>query len=432
MASPDLQAQPRILRHLRGESAFQLLETRPPLTPPQRFPANPANMLSSTAPQDDPPKPSSPIYSLSGFKTLKLDQRFLAKYELTGVLGVGGYSFVCSARRKADGMEVAVKFIVKKCVTTWFEDKVLGRIPMEVHILQSISHESIVCFIDYFQDPKFCYLVMELFGSTWQKDSSNRDTTPPKSTTLSDLSKSSPTTNTPPESCTRSDPFDRRVVSDPSSDHPAALGPPVHTHPRQLHLSDMMRSLSKPSHHRKTSSKSKDLYECIEHTRFDNSLARHAFKQIMSAVAYLHSLNISHRDLKDENIVIDDAFRLKLVDFGSAVVEEENVEEGIFVYRDRFQGTVLFAPPEVLAGFRYRTKPADIWACGILLYTILCGETPFSASNQVVSEPFKLPRNECSSDAVDLMSWLLSKDPRTRPTSQQVLDHEWLKETEGK
>ncbi|KAJ3072640.1 hypothetical protein HDU98_003218 [Podochytrium sp. JEL0797] len=452
---------PRLVSRLLGatsSSVAPLFPATPKLapTPPPRFAAKkseqnrataagptkplhppPLSDTSSTDSQANPPTfdppPTDP--SIHAFRTKNpiFNQLFLSKYEMVAELGVGGFGFVCAARRKEDKKDVAVKFIMKHRVMKWFEDDVWGRIPMEVYVLKSISNESIVSFIEYFEDHKFCYLVMELFGTTWQKVSP--DSTIPQSSTTTNPSLI-PHVSTLTDSTLSKSGGGHNATSPTrtfSSHHTQAKTPITltqHRDPREFHLSGMVRALTNPAVRPKHPFQSTDLFDCIEHTRFDNTLARHVFKQIMQAVHHLHSLNISHRDLKDENIVIDDTFRVKLIDFGSAVVEDENVEEGKFVYRDRFQGTVQFAPPEVLSGFRYRTKPADIWACGILLYTILCGETPFSASNQVVSEHFKPPRYECVPDVVDLLSLMLCKDPKTRPTSQQVLDHVWFTDAE--
>lgn len=82
-----------------------------------------------------------------------------------------------------------------------------------------------------------------------------------------------------------------------------------------------------------------DLFECIEqHTRLPEDQARHIFAQIVDVVHYLHSRGISHRDIKDENIVIDKQFRVKLIDFGSAVLYDPRQEPP---YYNRFWGTMV-------------------------------------------------------------------------------------------
>ncbi|KAJ3144672.1 hypothetical protein HK101_002620 [Irineochytrium annulatum] len=167
-----------------------------------------------------------------------------------------------------------------------------------------------------------------------------------------------------------------------------------------------------------------DLFECIEHhDRLSEDRARVVFGQVAGAVAHLHERGVVHRDIKDENIVIDKNYNVRLIDFGSAAVEPKGNKDFLL---DRFQGTIQYASPEILRGERYRGRPSDVWALGVLLYTILYGEVPFASSEQVILNPPKPHRVRSDPMAVQLVEWMLVKDPMMRPTAAEVLRHPWL------
>uniref|UniRef100_A0A1I8FI51 Protein kinase domain-containing protein n=1 Tax=Macrostomum lignano TaxID=282301 RepID=A0A1I8FI51_9PLAT len=103
----------------------------------------------------------------------------------------------------------------------------------------------------------------------------------------------------------------------------------------------------------------------------DEPLASYMFRQMASAVAYLHSRALLIRDLKDENVILDERFCLMLIDFGAAA----------FVSPDRpfsvFCGTMEYCAPEILQGHPYFGPEADVWSLGVTLYTLVFGENPF-------------------------------------------------------
>jgi hypothetical protein len=100
-------------------------------------------------------------YSLRFPRRHLLNSSFVRTYELGDELGSGGYGFVMTAYNRAQGLEVAVKFIIKDKVAehAWIEDDVFGRLPTEVMLLSLIDHENIVKCLDLFEDELYFYLV---------------------------------------------------------------------------------------------------------------------------------------------------------------------------------------------------------------------------------------------------------------------------------
>ncbi|AOW06594.1 hypothetical protein BKA91DRAFT_141627 [Yarrowia lipolytica] len=164
-----------------------------------------------------------------------------------------------------------------------------------------------------------------------------------------------------------------------------------------------------------------DLFDLIElNPQMPEAECKSIFRQIVSAVAHLHGLGIVHRDIKDENIILDGKGLLKLIDFGSAAY----VKNGPF---DVFVGTIDYAAPEVLSGNPYLGRPQDVWALGILLYTIVYKENPFYNVDEILEGELRVPF-VMSDDCLDLIRMILNRDVNKRPTVEQIRDHPWLRE----
>lgn len=99
--------------------------------------------------------------------------------------------------------------------------------------------------------------------------------------------------------------------------------------------------------------------------------ARAIFRQVVSAVHFLHQRRIAHRDIKLENILVDAAGNAKLCDFGMAI----EVTEGQML--EEICGSLLYWAPEILARKPYDGLAGDMWSLGVVLYTLVTGHFPY-------------------------------------------------------
>ncbi|XP_053807174.1 PAS domain-containing serine/threonine-protein kinase [Vidua chalybeata] len=165
-----------------------------------------------------------------------------------------------------------------------------------------------------------------------------------------------------------------------------------------------------------------DLFTFIDNQpNLDEPLASYIFRQLVSAVGYLHCRNILHRDIKDENIVIAEDFTIKLVDFGSAAY----LEPGKLFYT--FCGTIEYCSPEVLSGKPYHGPELEMWSLGITLYTLVLGENPFCELEEALAAVLSPPR-PVSEGLMDLMAGLLHPVPEQRMTLAMLAEHPWLRQ----
>ncbi|KAG3275715.1 PAS domain containing serine/threonine kinase [Ictidomys tridecemlineatus] len=163
-----------------------------------------------------------------------------------------------------------------------------------------------------------------------------------------------------------------------------------------------------------------DLFAFIDcHPSLDEPLASYIFRQLVSAVGYLRSKGIVHRDIKDENIVIAEDFTIKLIDFGSAAY----LERGKLFYT--FCGTIEYCAPEVLMGNPYRGPELEMWSLGVTLYTLIFEENPFCEVEETMEAAIHPPR-PVSQALMSLVSGLLQPAPEQRTTLEKLVTDPWV------
>lgn len=162
-----------------------------------------------------------------------------------------------------------------------------------------------------------------------------------------------------------------------------------------------------------------DLFDYIElRANMDEDECRSIFVQVAKAIHHLHTkAKVVHRDIKDENVVLDGEGHIKLIDFGSAAY----IKSGPF---DVFVGTIDYAAPEVLAGKPYGGREQDVWALGILLYTIIYKENPFYSIDEIMDRDLRVPYT-ISGESINLIRCMLNRDVAQRYDIEQVLQHPW-------
>lgn len=297
-------------------------------------------------------------------------------YIVGRLLGSGSSGFVLSAKRVFDGREVAIKVIPSD--NKYTESK----FRRELDILNALTHENILGFVEYFESPDCKFLVTEMGGSSL---------------------------------------FD--FIEMHKSPQGAAM--------KGGHFGSGIQE----------------------------SVVRSIFMQLSLALYALHQNRIVHGDIKDENALITvdhntNTYRARICDFGHS----KRIKEGSLP-SFTFYGTTILAPPEMDANNALREKmkrsdiqvehddwtryygyEADVFAMGLMLYTLVHGDLPSELMERdlkllaaykrrrrsVKTFPFAVLQKNIDEDLKDLLKRMLAVTPSRRITMAEVINHPWL------
>lgn len=184
-----------------------------------------------------------------------------------------------------------------------------------------------------------------------------------------------------------------------------------------------------------------DLFDKIEADEgVGEDIAHVYFSQLVSAVGYMHSKGVGHRDIKPENMLLTADGNLKIADFGLATLFEY---KGVTKLSTTFCGSPPYIAPEVVScssrneknGAGYRPDLVDIWSCGIVLFVLLAGNTPWDSPTENSYEFHEyVAANARTSDelwqnlppaTLSLLRGMLNVDPNGRFSLEEVRRHPW-------
>lgn len=422
----DIQLSPNGRENDRGWNAVpDYLQKVPQILPrPPRSPMISAQPSPEHDISDDEglgPVPMRPRASSSAAKSEPEEPApsSLADYELGPEMGRGAYGFVLRARyaREFNDSEypLLIKFIYKSCILadSWRRHRIYGVLPAEIFVLmqvQSIPYDPPAEAPPYIIDKPF-----------WIK---------------------------------RRDELLEKQRNGISVGQPTICGLLDFFEDPEYYYMVMPRF-----------GEGRDLFDEVESCLFglDMTHIRCYLGQLAEALALLHANSLVHRDVKDENVIIDSHAMIQLIDFGSAA----RLRAGRMF--DTFSGTLDYAAAEILEGKPYAGPPQDVWAFGVVAFVLVCGECPFRDGTEACeglkenSRPLDLLHRVCryssgaesggiffnDGDAVhtdqrsaeagdsaahnvmDLIQQCLLLNPDERPTASDLLAHRFIRGPDG-
>ncbi|ARF10989.1 serine/threonine protein kinase [Hokovirus HKV1] len=141
--------------------------------------------------------------------------------------------------------------------------------------------------------------------------------------------------------------------------------------------------------------------------------------QLLNIIKYLHDSNIVHRDIKLENIMLNEnTFDVKLIDFNFATVTTN-------ILLTKYCGSMLYAAPEIIDHLPYLGKPSDIWSLGVIIYMLFKGKPLFGDDSKthasLICNKIPIDYTNLSVDCINFLNCMLKYEPDKRKNIDEII-----------
>ena len=137
---------------------------------------------------------------------------------------------------------------------------------------------------------------------------------------------------------------------------------------------------------------------------------RDVLRQLILILLQIHARGVIHRDVKLDNILLDDKGKVYLIDFDQKL-------------------TRRYTSPENLKQSNVFFPSNDVWGVGIVCYQMLLRYCPWKTNREVLGKQYRSIRRKCTPELRDLISRLFTKDVASRLTLEEALEHDWFKKS---
>jgi serine/threonine protein kinase len=183
-----------------------------------------------------------------------------------------------------------------------------------------------------------------------------------------------------------------------------------------------------------------ELFDYLYYTeKLEPILARTYFRQLVAGIECMHKCGIIHRDIKPQNLLLDNKYNLKITDFGLSKIDptgNSNIK-----MNDWHVGTRGYQAPEILLKAKEYDKKIDIFAMGVVLFILLGGYPPFEHARDndkwyqfIVHKKYKSfwkSHRNCGlrQEETDLITRMICYDPDKRISIDKIKKHSWFTNT---